>query len=86
MKKIVCMFNLFDVHQNIMLVDEDEVRVVGITRLNLLGQNIAELCNEYDCNEVHLYGSAKFAENIIRNIVKENSLSFDNRPINIEVN
>ena len=86
MKKIICTFNLFDLHQNILLADGEDIRCVKVSNLDMLGEDIAMLCDKFDCNEVHLFGSAAYGEDIARHIVTANSSKYNNRLINVELN
>lgn len=85
-KEIICQFHLFDLHQHIMLIDGTDSQVVCISTLDHLGADLAQACNKFDVNDVHIYGSASYAEKIIEQLVKENSTKYANRPINVEIN
>lgn len=86
MKKIVCQFNLFDLHQQIMLADENDLRIVAISTLSKLGEDIAMMCNKYDCHKVQLYGSASFAKQIKFTIMEVGMNQYDMHDISVEVN
>lgn len=83
---ILCTFNLFDLHQQIQLVDENEVRVIGISSIDDLGENIAMLCDKYDVHNVHLYGSTTYAHNLIQQMIDANVSKYNNRAIDVEIN
>lgn len=85
-KEIVCQFHLFDLHQNIMLIDGDDAQVVCISSLNQLGADLAKMCEKFDVNDVHIYGSNSYAEKIVEQLVRENVANYANRPINVEIN
>lgn len=86
MKALICNFNLYDLHQRITLVENNDTHDVAICTLDNIGTEMANMCNRYDVNHVHLYGPAVYAEKLVRDIIKQNKLLYSNRAIDIEVN
>lgn len=86
MRKIVCVFNLFNLNQQILEVDEQNTVVIGNSSLSELGETIATLCEHKNINHVHLYGSSSYADKIIQDIIHTNTTRYNHRPIDIEVN
>lgn len=85
-KEIVCQYQLFDLHQNIMLIDGEDAQVVCISSLDNLGGDIANMCDKFDVYDVHLYGATSYADKIVKQIVEVNNIKYSNRPINVEIN
>lgn len=85
-KEIVCQYQLFDLHQNIMLIDGNDAQVVCISNLDRLGGDIADMCDKFDVHDVHIYGAPMYADRIVKQIVETNSVNYSNRPINVEIN
>lgn len=78
---------MFDLHQYIQLLTEKDAEVVCISTLEDLGENIANICNERNIYEVHLYGNKEYSEKIIEDIHFTNKTKYsNNKEILIEVN
>lgn len=86
MKTLICSFNLYDLHQRITLIENSDTHDVCICTLDEIGEKMAQMCEKFDVDRVHLYGPAVYAEKLVRDIIKENSTKYNNRPIDIEVN
>lgn len=88
MKTIVCNFNLFDLHQNVYLINPEENvnRHIAITNLEDLGKVIAEMCTNNNATKIHLYGNASFAQAIIRDIDIHSGSAYSKNIIEVEVN
>lgn len=82
MDYIICHFTLFDLHQKVYYKND----VVAISTNEDLGENIANLCNKYNCNKVHLYGNEEYAAGIIEDIHIYSGTKYGINNIEIEVN
>lgn len=85
-KILVCNFNLFDLHQTIMLVDDYDHKTVSVTTLTDLGKSLSELCNANGIEYIHLYGDNSYANKIIKDFDKASNLKFSKNKVKIEVN
>ena len=78
---LVCNFNLFDLHQNIFLVDKKgKTKCVAISSLEDLGNTLEIMCLKHKENKVKLFGNEEYAKKIKENINSKYS------NIEIEVN
>ena len=85
MKVLTCNFNLYDLHQSIFLVDqeEDTVKKLCICSIDEIGNHMAQLASQLDVNNIHLYGNKDYAESIINTIRQSN---YNSNDLRIEVN
>lgn len=86
MKTLICSFNLYDLHQRITLIENQDTHDVCICTLDEIGVKMAELCDKYDVDHVHLFGPAIYAEKLVKDIIEKNITLYNNKPIDIEVN
>lgn len=83
--KILCNISMFDLHQQVLLVDGTEMKPVVISNLNDLGANIAMACSKYSTNEVTLTGNTKFASALAEEICTVGATQYGMNNINVEV-
>lgn len=85
---LACNFALFDLHQRIYLIDADnqEQKEVGISSMENLAFTLAELCNKYSCNHIHLFGNGNYGMNLAEDINHYALNKYGMRDIIIEVN
>lgn len=86
MYKIICHFNLFDLHQKVILTSGDDSRCIAVTTLEELGEQLAAGCLKYNITSVHLFGNSDYAQSIIEDFDKHSNLAYSNKEIEIEVN
>lgn len=86
MKTIVCKVSMFDLHQEICLVDGDETKVIAISHTSSLGPDVAMMCEKHDVDNVHLFGNEDYLQQAIAELRQENVVKYGNRNLNIEVN
>ena len=88
MKTIICHFSLFDLHQNVYLVDSETEthKHIAATTMEELGQIIANSCQATGTNKVHLFGNKQYADAIINDIDIYSNQAYSNHVIEIEVN
>lgn len=82
---ILCDFNLFDLHQSIMLVSPEGVEKIGISSIEELGDNIAFLCDKYNVHDVKLHGNKKYGEEIANTLIAAGNTRYGMFDINVEV-
>lgn len=86
MKTIICYFNLFDMSQKILILNEDKEELIAMATLDSLGESIADVCKVYNINKVHLYGNEEYASSLIDEIDTHTGAAYSNNLIEIEVN
>lgn len=84
--KILCNVSMFDLHQQVLLVNDDnDMRPVAISTLENLGGDIAAACSKYSINNVTLTGNKNFAEALVEDICTTGATLYGMNNINIEV-
>ena len=86
MKKIVGTFHLFELHQSIFLIDDENQSHIAICSLDDMAKNIADLCHVHQVNNVHLFGNAETAKEIASDIRANSGLKYNNNTIEVEIN
>lgn len=87
MKTVICNFNLFDLHQYIMVADGCEPKLAAITSLEKLGEDIVAICEVHHADHVHLFGNSEYATSIVQDIDNANKMRYNNiKEIKVEVN
>lgn len=89
MKEFVCNFNMFDLHQQIYLIDHEAntSKRLGLCSLETIGKMLVELCFANNVNKVHLFGNSEYAEVIKSDIDMHSGCSaYSNGLIEVEVN
>jgi len=67
MPVVTCKLGLFDYDQSVYLVNDDGTsREIGRAPVESLPNLIAATCNEYNANEVILYGSRYYTKQLAR--------------------
>lgn len=62
MSTIVCLINIFDLKQTVMVCnDEDEIRITQDCNLGDVPEVAVNMANEYDTNKVILHGNQNYA-------------------------
>lgn len=85
---IVCNFNLFDLHQNIFLIDPtaDTYECIGISMVSDLGNTIAMLCNKHQTYHVHLVGLEGSAKVIAEELLAAMAQEYNNHEVKVDIN
>lgn len=80
-----CIYNLFDVTQTIHLLNNEIEQSAIKVNTNNLVQELAELCNTYDCHKIHFYGPSDIFTPILKNLQEVAKTQYKIR-ISVEVN
>lgn len=84
---ILCNIFMFDLHQRIVLVDEEgSMKEIGVTNLDNLSEMIADLCTKYQINKVRLIGNKKYANETAKEICLHSVTKYGNHYVEVEVN
>ena len=87
MNKIVCNIELFSLHQNLFVVNEDGATKINIGTLEDLKESIANACHNLNIYHVHLIGNNDYIDNLIEEIKVYNQITYNNtKEIEFEVN
>lgn len=84
---ILCNIFMFDLHQKIIFVNEaGEMKEVAIANLDNLDEIIADICETYAVNKVHLTGNKEYANAVAKSICSNGVSKYGNNYIEVEVN
>lgn len=87
MKKVYCEINMFDLHQNIYIVDSatGNKECVAITTLEELPEAICAICDAEKICRVWLNGNGVYGATISKNIVEYSKKHYGWNNIEVEV-
>ena len=86
MSYIYCTILMFELHQRIILFNENgDAYEVGIANLDNLSEMIVDVCEKYNVENVRLSGNKKFATSIAEDIVATCITKYGNSYIEVEV-
>ena len=87
MKKIFCNINLFDLHQQVYLIDTDANKedCIGLTELDKIPEMICSLCDNKKVYKVILSGNKEYNNKLSNNILEYSKMNYNNNNIEIEV-
>lgn len=85
MSKICCELNLFDLKQNVYIVDNKEVKFATATTMDELPKVVSTLCKERDINEVVIIGNEACGGAIADSILIYSNKNYAMNNIEIEV-
>lgn len=87
MKKIYCELHMFDLHQNIYIIDTEtnEKNCVAMTSMEQLPEVISALSSEKKVNHVCLGGNSIFGEAVSEDIVAYTKRYYSWNNIEVEV-
>ena len=84
--KILCNLNLFTLHQNIYLMDDNGiVNPITAVELEALPGAIVAICHEYDTNTVVLSGNVAYSQSLAENICEFSLNNYNGNTIKVEV-
>lgn len=84
---ILCNVSMFDLHQHIILVQEDgSQKVIETSTYDLLVPMIVNNCNRYNLNKVHLIGNKKYVSELAPAITSYAVVNYGNNNIEVEIN
>lgn len=85
-KFIACNLTLFDLYKEILLVDENNK--IKIIANNIPTKDLSAIiplkCEEYQINNVRLFGAKSYGEKIAQEIINQNQIKY-NKKLNVEV-
>lgn len=85
--KIICNFNMFDIEQTIYIYTDNSTSPIAKCSMDELGKTITDICFGSNIANVHLFGNAKYVENILHDIDLHSGCSaYSNGMIKVEVN
>ena len=88
MSTVICNFNLFDLHQDICVIEDGgEIKRVAVSELGRLADDILDICEVKGIKKVHLIGDEEYANNsLIPAIRNRGNIKFSNNDLEIGVN
>ena len=88
MKKIFCNINLFDLNQQIFLIDIEHPSLdvlLGETEFIDLGKKISAINEQAKVNNVMLKGNKELLEPIVEEILSYSKTKYNNEEIKVEI-
>ena len=87
MKKIMCKIELFDVSQNIYIVDTEtgDMDYVATTTFDTIDKTLATLSYSKSIPNIVLMGATGFSEQLATNIINYSKTTYGEDKINLEI-
>lgn len=88
MKKIVCNFALFDLHQKIAIVETStgEIEFIASATLEQLPEAMSALSDAKGIHKIHLYGNPVYGKQLSEEILEFSNKNYSWNTLEIEVN
>ena len=86
---LICQIALYELHQPIILKDinnPDDEKIVSISSLDTIAEDIAAAAAKYGVEQIHLFGNGDFLVEVINDINKYSISKFNKNNLTIEVN
>ena len=67
---LLCTISMFNLHQQILLVNEEEGwgKSAAISSLDNLSKDLVAMCVKYDVNHIKLQGNSEYANGLVEDI------------------
>lgn len=89
MTYILCPISMFNLHQNILLMDESQGATMGkkvaLSTLNNLSTDIVAMCAQYNVSQVRLLGNKEYASELVEEIYTIANKNYGLNNIKVEV-
>lgn len=89
MTYILCPISMFNLHQNILLIDKSQDGTIGkkvaLSTLDNLSADIAAMCVKYNVSQVKLQGNKEYASELVKEIYTIANKNYGLNNIEVEV-
>lgn len=82
---ILCVFNMFDANQKL-IIKTSERDIEQIVQTNNFGNDVANICSMLNISNIHLFGVTEYVENYADNIKTAANIKYNLTNLNIELN
>lgn len=84
---LLCTISMFNLHQQILLVNEEEGwgKSVAISNLDNLSQDIVAMCEKHNVHTVKLQGNSEYANGLVEDIYTIAKTNYGLNNIKVEV-
>lgn len=84
---ILCSITMFNLHQQIILIDEEAgtAKTIAISNLDNLSKDIVAMCEKYNINHVKVKGNKDYTNGLIEDIYTMAKTNYGLNNIKIEV-
>ena len=87
MKKVYCDLHMFDLKQEIFILDTEtkETQVITTATLEELPEIICAVCHHKNLDDVLLTGNSIYCSAVAEDVVTYSKINYNNKNINVEV-
>lgn len=80
MKKIICKFDIFDLYQSILLMDNNKFSLIKESSIDSLINDIIDISNELQVFNIHFFGNETYIKKFKEDVLLKN------KNLKVEVN